>query len=292
MPTIGEELKAAREAKGLSLTEIAEKTRISHTFLKALEEDDYSVIPGEIFVIGFLRTYSKELGLSVKDVMARYRELFPQKEVQTPESGEVQHHPKPSLISISRRRHPAEKPGKKKNPVYLVIIGGIILGAAITGIMLLLTPKVKPLEVQSAPPPAAVKKVPAPPVQKPSTTAQNNAAAFKPHTAAAPQAQKLAQTSGPLLLKLFAASDSYYSYSADNSRKITGILKKGKTIEIKADGEIVLMLGNAGGVTAELNGKKMGPFGKPGQVVSGILFNKENQGALPPQAAKKAPASR
>jgi cytoskeleton protein RodZ len=284
MPTIGEELKAAREAKGLSLTEIAEKTRISHTFLKALEEDDYSVIPGEIFVIGFLRTYSKELGLNVKDVMARYRELFPQKEVQTPESGEVQHHPKPSLISISRRRHPAEKPGKKKNPVYLVIIGGIILGAAITGIMLLLTPKVKPLELQPAPPPAAARKVPALPVQKPSTTAQNNAAAFKPHTASAP--------SGPLLLKLFAASDSYYSYSADNSRKITGILKKGKTIEIKADGEIVLMLGNAGGVTAELNGKKMGPFGKPGQVVSGILFNKENQGALTPQAAKKTPASR
>ncbi len=83
MPTIGEELKAAREAQGLSLTEIAEKTRISHTFLKALEEDDYSVIPGEVFVIGFLRTYSKELGLNVKDVMARYRELFPPKEVPT-----------------------------------------------------------------------------------------------------------------------------------------------------------------------------------------------------------------
>ncbi|MHB8174823.1 MAG: helix-turn-helix domain-containing protein, partial [Nitrospirota bacterium] len=75
MPTIGEELKAAREAKGLSLTEIAEKTRISHTFLKALEEDDYSVIPGDVFITGFLRTYSKELGLSVKDMLARYREL-------------------------------------------------------------------------------------------------------------------------------------------------------------------------------------------------------------------------
>jgi cytoskeleton protein RodZ len=284
MPTIGEELKAAREAKGLSLTEIAEKTRISHTFLKALEEDDYSVIPGEIFVIGFLRTYSKELGLNVKDVMARYRELFPQKEVQTPESGEVQHHPKPSLISISRRRHPAEKPGKKKNPVYLIIIGGIILGAAITGIMLLLTPKMKPLELQPPSPPAAVKKVPAPPVQKRVTTALKDATTFKPHTSATPQVQKPIQKSGPLLLKLFATSDSYYSYRSDKSRKINGILKKGRTLEIKADDEIVLMLGNAGGVSAELNGKKMGPFGKPGQVVSGILFNKENQGTLLPQS--------
>ncbi len=272
MPTIGEELKAAREAQGLSLTEIAEKTRISHTFLKALEEDDYSVIPGEVFVIGFLRTYSKVLGLNVKDVMARYRELFPPKEVQTPEGGEIQHHPKPSLISISRRRNPAEKPGKKINPIYLIIIGGIFLGAVITGIMLLLTPKVKPLEVQPPSPPAAIRKAPAPPVQKPFTTALKNASSFKPHTAAAPQAQKPAQKSGPLLLKLFATSDSYYSYRADKSKRMTGTLKKRKTIEIKADDEIVLTLGNAGGVTADLNGKKMGPFGRPGEVVSGILF--------------------
>jgi cytoskeleton protein RodZ len=283
MPTIGEELKAAREAQGLSLTEIAEKTRISHTFLKALEEDDYSVIPGEVFVVGFLRTYSKELGLSVKDVMARYRELFPQKEVQTPESGEIQHHPKPSLISISRRRHPADKPGKKKNPIYLIIIGGIVLGAAITGIMLLLTPKVKQLELQPPYRPAAVKKIPAPPVQKPSTTAQNTTAAFEPHTAAAPQAQKPVQMSGPLLLKLFATSDSYYSYSADKSRRVTGTLRKGRSLEIKADNEIALTLGNAGGVTADFNGRKMGPFGEPAEVVSGILFTKDNQVAIPPR---------
>ncbi|MGC2424414.1 MAG: helix-turn-helix domain-containing protein [Nitrospirota bacterium] len=278
MPTIGEELKAAREAKGLSLTEIAEKTRISHTFLKALEEDDYSVIPGEVFVVGFLRTYSKELGLNVKDVMARYRELFPQKEVQTPEGGEVQHHPKPSLISISRRRHPsgAEKPGKKKNPIYLIIIGGIILGAAITGIMLLLTPKVKPLELQPPSPPAAFRNAPVPPVQTPTTTALKNATSFKPHTADAPQVQKPVQKTGPLLLKLFAAADSYYSYRADKSRRMNGTLKKGGVLEIKADDEIVLTLGNGGGVTAELNGKKMGPFGKPAEVVSGILFTKEN----------------
>ena len=95
------------------------------------------------------------------------------------------------------------------------------------------------------------------------------------------------KSTGPLLLKLFATADSYYSYRADKSRRISGTLKKGRALEIKADDEIVLTLGNAGGVTAELNGKKMGPFGKPAQVVSGILFNKENQGTVPPEAPPK-----
>ena len=134
-----------------------------------------------------------------------------------------------------------------------------------------------PVAAPRRPRPAAAEMAAPPPLQALSTTAIKKTTSFKPHTAATPQAQKQVQKTGPLLLKLFATADSYYSYRADKSGRMSGTLKKGKTLEIKADDEIVLTLGNAGGVTANFNGKKMGPFGKSAEVVSGILFNKDNR---------------
>ncbi len=283
MPTIGEDLRAARERKGLSLTEIAEKTRISHTFLKALEDDDYSVIPGDVFVVGFLRTYSKELGLSVKEILARYRELkLPPREAPVPDDKEVQHRPKPSLISISHGKHQAERSAKKRSPIYLLIIALLFILAAITGITLLFsrgpikapTPKLPALPALKAPAPAPVAK-------KPPAQAMKAVTSFRNRTSTPRPAPKSAQAAGPLVLKLFAVEDSYYSYRADNTSGMSGILKKGTTRVIRANRQIVLTLGNAGGVRAEFNGRKMGPFGKETEVVRGIVFSRTKQGASP-----------
>ncbi len=284
MQTIGEELRAAKEAKGLSLTEIAEKTRISHTFLKALEDDDYSVIPGDVFVVGFLRTYSKELGLSVKDILARYRALnLSPREAPAPDDREVQHRPKPSLISISHGKRQAEIPAKKRYPVYLIIAALIFIVAVITGIALFLSPN-RPMKAQAPKPPAppALKApAPAPVAQKPPAQVMKAVTSFRNHTSPPRPLQKPkpVQAAGPLVLKLFAVEDSYYSYRADNTSGMSGILKKGKTRVIKANRQIVLTLGNAGGVRAEFDGRKMGPFGKHAEVVRGIVFSRSTQGA-------------
>src|SRR5512143_3986166 len=118
MATLGEELKAAREKSGLTLEQIAETTRISHTFLKALEEDDYAVIPGEVFVTGFLRSYARELGLDEKHVLARYRDAHPlQREEEQPEPAkEVQQKLKPALTRLGRGFTT-----KRRSPLYLII---------------------------------------------------------------------------------------------------------------------------------------------------------------------------
>ncbi len=282
MPNIGEELKVAREAKGLSLTEIAERTRISHTFLKALEDGDYSAIPGDVFVVGFLRTYSKELGLNVKDILARYRELnLPPREAPAPDDRDVQHRPKPSLISISRGKHQAERPTGKKHPVYLIIIAGLLAGAALTGITLLFVPK-RPMKAQAPKLPLPpVRQAPAPVAQKPPAPAMKAVTSFKNRTTVSHPARKPFQAIGPLTLKLFAVEDSYYSYRADNASGMSGILKKGNARIINANKQIVLTLGNAGGVRARLNGKDMGPLGKRAEVVRGLLFTSAKQGVSP-----------
>jgi cytoskeletal protein RodZ len=70
MATLGEELKAARESRGLTLRQIAEKTLISMSFLAALEADDY-IHTRRLCHKVFLRSYARELGILEKEALAR-----------------------------------------------------------------------------------------------------------------------------------------------------------------------------------------------------------------------------
>ena len=74
MGTLGRYLQDARQAQGIDLRDAAQQTRISINFLKALEEEDFSKLPGKVFVKGFLKSYAKFLRLDEADVMAMYEE--------------------------------------------------------------------------------------------------------------------------------------------------------------------------------------------------------------------------
>lgn len=69
----GVALRRAREQHGLSLHEVAEKTRISVRWLDALEDARTEQLPAPVFVIGYLRSYARALGLSGDEVVERYR---------------------------------------------------------------------------------------------------------------------------------------------------------------------------------------------------------------------------
>lgn len=80
MQSIGESLKSAREAKGISLEQAEENTKIRKRYLQALEEGDYEVIPGLVYAKGFLRNYANYLGLNQEEIMIEYKLLgMPQK---------------------------------------------------------------------------------------------------------------------------------------------------------------------------------------------------------------------
>jgi transcriptional regulator with XRE-family HTH domain len=69
----GVTLRRAREQRGLSLHEVAEQTRISVRWLDALEDARTEQLPAPVFVIGYLRSYARALGLSGDEVVDRYR---------------------------------------------------------------------------------------------------------------------------------------------------------------------------------------------------------------------------
>jgi cytoskeletal protein RodZ len=72
-PGIGAQLRKEREARGLSLEQVAAETRIPQRHLVAIEEDDFSKLPGRTYAVGFTRTYAKMLGFDQDEAAAMVR---------------------------------------------------------------------------------------------------------------------------------------------------------------------------------------------------------------------------
>src|ERR1700737_3781497 len=63
LASFGEELRREREIRGISLKEISDATKISKRFLEAIERNDHKTLPAPVFTRGFVREYSRYLGL-------------------------------------------------------------------------------------------------------------------------------------------------------------------------------------------------------------------------------------
>jgi cytoskeleton protein RodZ len=73
---IGAALREERERQGLELDALEERTKIRTRYLRALENEDWDIIPGPTYVRGFLRTYAESLGLDAEALVDDYREEF------------------------------------------------------------------------------------------------------------------------------------------------------------------------------------------------------------------------
>lgn len=72
--TVGATLRAAREAQGLSLQDVASRTRITPRHVGAVEAGDYAALPGRPYAIGFARSYARAVGLDEAVIAERVRQ--------------------------------------------------------------------------------------------------------------------------------------------------------------------------------------------------------------------------
>jgi cytoskeletal protein RodZ len=70
--TIGEQLRLAREGRGIPLREISDQTRISMHYLEAIESNDYKRLPGGIFNRSFVKAYARYVGYDEKEALEGY----------------------------------------------------------------------------------------------------------------------------------------------------------------------------------------------------------------------------
>lgn len=72
MESVGQYLRQQREAKAMSIEEVARATRVPMSSVERLESDQFDELPGEVFVRGFMRSYARAVGIDADDVLARY----------------------------------------------------------------------------------------------------------------------------------------------------------------------------------------------------------------------------
>jgi cytoskeleton protein RodZ len=70
--SIGEQLRLAREGRGIGLRDICEQTKISVHYLEAIEADDYKRLPGGVFNRSFIKAYAKCVGYDEREAIEGY----------------------------------------------------------------------------------------------------------------------------------------------------------------------------------------------------------------------------
>jgi cytoskeletal protein RodZ len=107
----GRFLARERELRGITLKHVAEVTRISEDYLRALEEGRHDRLPGRVFIVGYVRAYAKCVGLSPDDAVLRFQELF----VPSADSGKTS-----AVANVRRNRVVAFA------IAALVVMGGLV----------------------------------------------------------------------------------------------------------------------------------------------------------------------
>jgi cytoskeletal protein RodZ len=72
MDSVGQILRQRREAKNMSIEEIARATRVPMSSVERIESDQFDELPGEVFVRGFLKSYARAVNLDPDEILARY----------------------------------------------------------------------------------------------------------------------------------------------------------------------------------------------------------------------------
>src|SRR3954447_25419329 len=76
MTDIGATLREARMRRRLDITEVEQATKIRAKYLRAMEDEEWELLPGPTFVKTFLRTYADYLGLDSRLLVEEYRQRF------------------------------------------------------------------------------------------------------------------------------------------------------------------------------------------------------------------------
>jgi cytoskeleton protein RodZ len=290
--SLGALFKKEREKKGLSHAQISRQTRVRPRFLEAIENEDWDLLPAPALVKGFIRSYARVLALDEERIVGLYGE-----EARTDDFPE-----KLVLPSIPQRKiWPIVVGGLL---VFLVAVSGFYAwvtystdskGGADTSTIVKQnslendTPTVVPdaqPKIDRLPPDekggptktdtelaediSAVsletqEKPDAPEISPPEPLVTQNTVGNEPKVET-PPALKAAETF-ELLLKGHVTERTWVRISIDGLEPKEYTFGPSDKPEWKAEKNFELLIGNAGGIVLEFNGKKMDNLGKQGQVV-------------------------
>ncbi len=310
MVSVGAFLRELRTRAGVSLEEIARKTRVAPRYLEALEADAFDDLPAPVFIRGFIRAYCQALGESPHEALTCYDSR----------DGRV---PLPAARPAPIPRAGGAEP-RTRGTVVVSLVLLVVLGMALFTVALVIRPRDRTerstTEVPPTPPatstvpagPApAAPRAPAPPAATapsstaarppvpptpPATTAVRpptpaistapppaaptpRAPAAGPGTpAVVPGLEAVAgSVSSPYRLVARISDTTWIRVRTADGRISEETLPAGEIREWVSDRPFVLTIGNAGGVALELNGRALPPLGAKGVVVPRLVLPPESR---------------
>jgi transcriptional regulator with XRE-family HTH domain len=267
MGQLGELLKEARQNKGVSLEEVEEELKIRSRYLQALEEEDFSIMPPEVYVRGFLRNYAVYLGLDPEEARALYKREFAEKGRKPEFMGkavgeETRPRAFPMDVSLTQSR--------------LLAFPFLVTALAILAFLLLSLlafRKYFPLPAEATP-----KSETAVTTVEPKLT-------FTPTSVVTQTTPTLVGTPTPKVytgveVELVMLERAWLQVRVDGEKVFEGVFDEGTRINWNGKERVAVRCNNAGGVEVILNGQELGPLGKRGQVVD-REWTTEEVGATP-----------
>jgi cytoskeleton protein RodZ len=287
MASVGDYLRELRDRRGISLEEISRVTRVGSSYLEALESDRQSALPAPVFTRGFIRAYCQALGESPDEALARY----------DGREGGVQAPPRPAAPP-STLASATEGEARSRSAVLVSFVLLVILGMALFAVALMTQPAREDRVERRAPEPApsgtpasapASRPTPEPTSSTPPGPAATPGQAMSGPTSAPATAgvtvapppwlpDVQAATGGvasPYRLVARVSEPTWIRVRTEDGRSSEETVPAGQIREWVSNRPFVLTLGNAGGVSLELNGRTLPPLGSSGTVISRIV--------LPPQ---------
>jgi cytoskeleton protein RodZ len=261
LETVGSELRAARLKKGDELDAVATKLKIRKDILQALEESDYDRHPPKVYAIGFVRAYARYLGLDAGVMVERYKAEIAGRGVdRAPQLNFPEHNDESGFPFVT-------------SFLVLAVVG--LLGYGAWNLT-------QPVDVADAP-----QVVTEDEAQRLAEEATRNQPAplglpadplLFAQQMAAPEAappKVYGDVDGVVRITLRATEDCYVRIRdlwSDAGPKVIfeQTLTKGESYKVPNRGGLWLRAGNAGGLVVEIDGKEVGPLGRPGDTADSV----------------------
>jgi len=225
----GPRMKRARETRGVTLREIATRTKISVSALEALERNDISRLPGGIFGRAFVRAYAEEVGLDPEQTIREFIEAFPHDTV-TAGSPYVPAEDHTAVESSRRSAETAVKLAAISVPVAIAILYFTMMRGP---------------EPDQPPPAPAVGTAPLP---------------------ATPPIPSAPATPAPLSIELVATAPVGVTLVVDGVPEDPRTMQPGERRALAVERGVVLSVTNAAALQLTINGQPAIPLGGPGEV--------------------------
>lgn len=267
MSSYGLYLQTIRVEKGIPIAQVAAETRIRRDILRAIEAEDHHHLPDDVFVKGFLKAFAQAIGADPEETLRRYAL---RRGAQQP-------------IAV-----PAEETIARKGPSWLTFLWIGVVMAVMVGVTLTVSQLIytgnggetsggSALPGQQAP---GAEEVPSPVGSDAGQTPPAPPAVEEPlrEVSDKPQAQgeddvshpssTAAETPGGYVLEIVCEEDTWLKVIADDAPASEHFLKPGDALRLKADARFNLLIGNAAGVSVQLDGQPIPVPGGSGDVVN------------------------